>query len=79
LPAKEIYKAVAVLSCAAGDTLVDFWKLRSFGLADIEDIGAKSNKNGLILSADVLFGFLVFLTGESRSRVPKCGCHSLPF
>ena len=55
----KIHKAVAVLSGAAGDALGEFGKLFAFGLAHIEDIGgAESNQNGLILSSDVLLGFL---------------------
>jgi hypothetical protein len=58
----KIHKAVAVLSSAAGDAFGEFWKLRPFGLAYIEDIGgAEPNQNGLILCADVLLGFFALL------------------
>ena len=57
----KIHKAVAVLSGAAGDTL-EAWKLRPFGLARTGAIGGpESNQDGLILSANVLLGFLALL------------------
>ena len=58
----KIHEAVAVLPGTAGNALGEFGKLFAFRLAHIEDIGgAESYQNGLVLSADVLLGFLILL------------------
>jgi hypothetical protein len=68
LPDHKIHKAVAVLSGIAGDALGELGKLRTFGLAHVEDIGgAEADQNGLILRADVLLGLFILFPAYANN------------